>query len=149
MVGQPATAEDLFQQTWIRVIERIGSYDPNHRFDAWLFAVARNFAIDYLRRKPGFSLDVHDEDGETGADRLPAVGADPLAQVLEFERGSILAFAMEELPAIHCEVLTLRFEEGMKLEEIALVAGISLATVKSRIRRALEGLRTRVEETLR
>ena len=149
MVGDAATAEDLFQQTWIRVMEKIAGYDPRYRFDAWLFAVARNLAIDHLRRKPGFSLDAQDEDGEAPVDRLRAPGADALEQVLEFERGSIVAVAMEELPAIHREVLTLRFEEGMKLEEIALVAGIPLATVKSRMHRALEGLRTRVEKRLR
>jgi len=60
---------------------------------------------------------------------------------LDFERGAMLAACMHELPAIHREVLTLRFEEDMKLEEIAEMAGITLSTVKSRLRRALEGLR--------
>jgi RNA polymerase sigma-70 factor (ECF subfamily) len=148
MVREPAAAEDLFQQTWIRVMEKISSYDSRHRFDGWLFAVARNLAIDHLRRKPGFSLDAAEDDGEAPVDRLRAAGADPLEQVLEFERGSIVAAAMEELPAIHREVLTLRFEEGMRLEEIAEVAGIPLSTVKSRLHRALEGLRVRVEERM-
>jgi RNA polymerase sigma-70 factor (ECF subfamily) len=66
---------------------------------------------------------------------------DALEQLLDFERGAMLAACMHELPAIHREVLTLRFEEDMKLEEIAEVAGIPLSTVKSRLRRALEGLR--------
>ena len=55
---------------------------------------------------------------------------------------------MHELPAIHREVLTLRFEEDMKLEEIAEVAGIPLSTVKSRLRRALEGLRGAMQARL-
>ena len=75
-------------------------------------------------------------------------GPDPLEAVLEFERGSILAAALADLPAIHREVLTLRFEEEMKLEQIAEVAGIPLSTVKSRLSRALEGLRLRVETDL-
>ena len=53
--------------------------------------------------------------------------------------------AIGELPAIHREVLTLRFEEDMKLEQIAEVAGVPLSTVKSRLHRALESLRTRIE----
>ena len=69
--------------------------------------------------------------------------------MLEFERGAILAVALGELPAIHREVLTLRFEEGMKLEQIAEVANIPLSTVKSRLSRALESLRRRVESSLR
>ena len=149
MVREPATAEDLFQQTWVRVMEKIASYDARHRFDGWLFAVARNLAIDHLRRKPGFSLDTAEDDGEAPVDRLQGPGADPLEKVLEMERGAMVAAAMEELPAIHREVLTLRFEEDMKLEEIAQVAGIPLSTVKSRLHRALESLRVRVEERLR
>src|SRR5260370_31649768 len=50
LVRQPATAEDLFQQTWLRVMERIGSFNPQHSFEGWLFAIAHNLAIDFLRR---------------------------------------------------------------------------------------------------
>jgi RNA polymerase sigma-70 factor (ECF subfamily) len=148
MVREPATAEDLFQQTWVRVMEKISTYNVRHRFDGWLFSIARNLAIDHLRRKTGFSLDAVEEGGEAPVARLQAAGADPLDQVLDFERGSMVAAAMEELPAIHREVLTLRFEEDMRLEEIAQVAGIPLSTVKSRLHRALEGLRVRVEERM-
>ena len=148
LVRDPATAEDLFQQTWIRVMERISSYNAKYSFDAWLFSVARNLAIDHLRRKQGVSLDTQDEDGDAPLDRLRSGGADPLGQVLEFERGAIVAAAMAELPAIHREVLTLRFEEDMKLEEIAEVVGIPISTVKSRLFRAIEGLRQRVEGRL-
>jgi RNA polymerase sigma-70 factor (ECF subfamily) len=57
----------------------------------------------------------------------------------------VLAAAVARLPMIHREILTLRFEEDMKLEEIAEVAGIPLSTVKSRLGRALESLRGRLE----
>ena len=78
---------------------------------------------------------------------IPAPGASapgagmPAGAARDFERGAMLAACMQELPAIHREVLTLRFEEDMQLEQIAEVAGIPLSTVKSRLRRALEGLR--------
>ena len=49
-VRQPAEAEDLFQQTWLRVVEKIRSFDASRNFDAWLFTLARNLAIDHLRR---------------------------------------------------------------------------------------------------
>ncbi len=148
MVGEPALAEDLFQQTWVRVIEKISSYNARYNFDSWLFAIARNLAIDHLRRKRGFSLDVRDEQGEAPVERMAMPGPDPLKEVLDFERGSILATALGELPAIHREVLVLRFEEEMKLEQIAEVAGVPLSTVKSRLHRALAGLRRRVAEQL-
>ena len=145
MVGDPATAEDLFQQTWIRLMEKIGSYDARRNFEAWLFAIARNLAIDHLRRRRAISLDELDDSGQAPMERLVAYDRDVLSQLLDFERGALLAAALRELPAIHREVLTLRFEEEMKLEQIAEVAGVPLATVKSRLHRALENLRTRIE----
>ena len=68
-----------------------------------------------------------------------------LERLLEFERGTLLASTIQELPAIHREVLTLRFEEDMKLEQIAEVVGIPISTVKSRLHRALESLRRGIE----
>src|SRR5262245_38329388 len=141
-----ATAEDLFQQTWLRVMEKIGRYDAARRFDVWLFAVARNLAIDYFRaRHFTESLDETKESGSTQGERFFPAGQNALGILLESERGTMLAECMLELPAIHREVLTLRFEEGMKLEEIAEVARIPISTVKSRLSRALEGLRKHVE----
>jgi len=145
MVEDPAMAEDLFQQTWIRLLEKIGSYDARRNFEAWLFAIARNLAIDQLRRGRGISLDEADDSGQAPVERLAAGGRDALTQLLDFERGALLAAAIGELPAIHREVLTLRFEEEMKLEQISEVAGVPLSTVKSRLHRALESLRTRLE----
>ena len=141
IVQDPAEAEDVFQQTWLRVMQKLGTYDARNRFETWLFAVARNLAIDHLRRKRGVSLDDPGDSGQAPVERLAAAGQDPLERLLEFERGAMLAAAMAELPPIHREVLALRFEEEMKLEQIAEVAGIPLSTVKSRLHRALEGLR--------
>jgi RNA polymerase sigma-70 factor (ECF subfamily) len=145
LVQDSATAEDLFQQTWVRMIEKIGSYDSRRNFEAWLFAIARNLAIDHLRRRREVSLDVADDSGHAPVDRLISDARDVLDQLLEFERGTLLASTIQELPAIHREVLTLRFEEDMKLEQIAEVVGIPISTVKSRLHRALESLRRRIE----
>ena len=145
MVQDPATAEDLFQLTWIRLMEKIGSYDTRRNFEAWLFAIARNLAIDYLRRRRPISLDEPDESGQAMVDRLTEGRRDALERLLDFERAALLAATIAEMPAIHREVLALRFEEEMKLEQIAEVAGIPLSTVKSRLHRALESLRARIE----
>jgi RNA polymerase sigma-70 factor (ECF subfamily) len=135
----------LFQLTWLRVMEKIGRFDSRRNFTPWLFAVARNLAIDHLRRRREVSLDIPEETGTSTGERIPATGLDPLEQLLEFERGAILASAIGELPVIHREVLTLRFEEEMKLEEIAQVSAIPLSTVKSRLLRAMESLRRRLQ----
>ena len=57
LVRQPADADDLFQQTWLRVAEKIRSFDTSRNFDAWLFTLARNLAFDHLRRARPSSLD--------------------------------------------------------------------------------------------
>lgn len=141
LVREPAAADDLFQQTWLRVMEKIGRYDASRNFEAWLFSVAHNLAIDFWRGKRGESLDDAGDTGEAPGQRLRAGEPDALERLLDFERGAMLAACIHGLPAIHREVLTLRFEEDMKLEEIAEVAGIPLSTVKSRLRRGLEGVR--------
>src|SRR2546427_4091319 len=64
LAGNRALAEDLFQEAWIRVLERGHQYDGKHEFSTWLYAVARNLTIDYLRKKSPVSLDgmMEDED---------------------------------------------------------------------------------------
>jgi len=132
LVREPASAEDLYQQTWLQVVRKIGSYDARARFDTWLFAIAHNAAMDFLRRKTGESLE-----------EAPAATPDALSQAIAAERTARLETALAGLPAMYREALTLRFEEGMKLEEIAHVMRVPLPTAKSRVQRGLEMLRLR------
>ena len=150
VVRQPAEAEDLFQSTWIRVAERIGQYDPNRSFEAWLFTLARNLAIDHLRRIRPESLDepLGDSDAgavETGMSRLRSSEPGAYERVASQERSSRIGESLDALPVVQREVLTLRFEEEMKLEEIAEVLNVPLSTVKTRLRRALDRLRVTME----
>ncbi len=141
MVSQPSTAEDLFQQTWLRVMERIRHYDPQRSFEGWLFAVAHNLAIDYLRRRRPESLDGPVFSGN--AESVQARSADPgtLDRILSRERADWIVEAVADLPASFREVITLRFEEEMKIEEIAAVLKLPTGTVKTRLHRALKALR--------
>jgi RNA polymerase sigma-70 factor (ECF subfamily) len=144
LVRDSADAEDLFQQTWIRVAEQIRRYDSSRNFDAWLFTLARNLAIDHLRRRRPESLDVPPPGNSEGAapiTQLVSSERPALDTVLERERGSRLADCVVELPVIYREILSLRFEEEMKLEEMAVVLNAPLSTVKTRLRRGLESLR--------
>jgi RNA polymerase sigma-70 factor (ECF subfamily) len=146
LVRQPATAEDLFQQTWLRVIERIQSYNPQHSFEGWLFALAHNLAIDFLRRYQPESLDDPLPSGDSRAETISGTGPGALEQLLARERAGWMADCVAELPLVFREVLTLRFEEEMRLEEIAAVLRLPLGTVKTRLHRALKHLRRAVEE---
>jgi RNA polymerase sigma-70 factor (ECF subfamily) len=149
LVRQPADAEDLFQQTWLRVAERIRTFDSSRNFDAWLFTIARNLAFDHLRRRRPSSLDQPVSDGspdDTMASRLMSGDPGPFDLLLARELARHLDVALEKLPLSYREVLSLRFEEEMKLEEIAIVLGAPLSTVKSRLSRSLEQLREMLEQ---
>jgi len=148
LVRNQAEAEDLFQQTWVRVAEKIRRYDPSRNFEPWLFALARNLAIDHLRRVRPESLDEpigNGESAETAAARIPSGQRPVTDEILQRERRSRLGQALETLPVSYREVLTLRFEEEMKLEEIAEVMGTPLSTVKTRLRRALGMMKLELE----
>lgn len=139
LVREPSAADDLFQQTWLHAARQIHRYDPRRSFDTWLFAIAHNAAMDLLRRRTGESLDDPDRGPEWAA-----VQPDALAALITTEKSAILAAEMAGLPAVYREALTLRFEEGMKIEEIAEVTHAPLSTVKSRVQRGLECLRQNI-----
>jgi RNA polymerase sigma-70 factor (ECF subfamily) len=141
LTANAAAAEDLFQETWLKVITRIHGYDERRAFEPWLFSVARNLAIDHLRRRSPESLDEPSAGGETRASRLSADEPGSLHRLLQRERQGFLEKKLEELPAVYREALCLRFEEEMTFEEIAEVLSAPLSTVKSRVQRALSMLR--------
>jgi RNA polymerase sigma-70 factor (ECF subfamily) len=132
--GNSASAEDLFQQTWLKVLTGIHRYDERRPFEPWLFSVARNLAIDHLRKVSPESLD---EPGEALISESPS----HLDQLIDRERRGLLERKVHELPAIYREAITLRFEEEMSFEEMALVLEAPLSTVKSRVQRAVATLR--------
>jgi len=148
MVHDAATAEDLFQQTWLRVAENAQRFDESRPLEPWLFSIARNAAIDYLRRAHPESLDEPLPSGATRAEMIPGAQPSAVEVMMGRQRSSRLAEALGELTPIYCEVVTLRFEEEMKLEEIAEVLEIPLSTVKTRLRRALDALRAKLEHRL-
>ena len=143
--GNRELAEDLFQETWIRVLERGHQYDGKHEFSTWLYAVARNLTIDYLRTKRPFSLDGLMEDEE----HAPLEPADPRPMAWEVvqrhEQAERISAALVSIPAEYRETVVLRFQEGLALDEIATITGTKLGTVKSRLYRGLNMLMSRLK----
>jgi RNA polymerase sigma-70 factor (ECF subfamily) len=144
LTGDPVSAEDLFQQTWLKVITRIHRYDERRPFEPWLFAVARNLALDHLKRVAPESLDEPSATGEPRIDALRAAEPGHLERLLDGERRSLLERRLSELPVVYREALSLRFEEEMTFEEMAEVLSAPLSTVKSRVQRGLALLRKRM-----
>ena len=145
LAGNRELAEDLFQETWIRVLERGHQYDGKHEFSTWLYAVARNLTIDYLRKKSPLSLDGLMEDEE----HAPLEPADTRPRawevVQQHEQAERISAALISIPAEYRETVVLRFQEGLALEEIAAVTGAPLGTVKSRLYRGLNMLMSRLK----
>jgi RNA polymerase sigma-70 factor, ECF subfamily len=142
ITGNQERAEDFFQETWIRVLERGHQYDGRYKFESWLFTIARNLVIDWERHKKTQSLDaLTDPDEGTPMEFAAQDDASPLNLVLLGERGARIRASLGQLPAIYREVLLLRFQEDMKLEDVSRVLAIPLSSVKSRLYRALNALK--------
>jgi RNA polymerase sigma-70 factor (ECF subfamily) len=135
-------AEDFFQETWIRVLERGHQYDGKSKFEGWLFAIARHLVIDWQRQKKMQSLDSLMEP-EQGAplELVNESEPSPLSQVLSQEQEEAMQNSLGQIAAIYREVLVLRFHEELQIEEIAAVMSTPASTVKSRLYRGLEALR--------
>lgn len=135
-------AEDLFQETWIRVLVRGSQFNGRSRFDTWLFTIARNLVIDLSRKRTMASLDEMSEAGES--DRPFEVADDEPSPFQQFQTGEDRAEVHQVLVGLEAnsrEVLVLRFYEELSLEEIAGITRAPLSTVKSRLYRGLASIK--------
>lgn len=140
-------AEDFFQETWIRVLERGHQYDGKSKFEGWLFAIARHLVIDWQRQKKMQSLDsLMDPEHGAPLEVVNESEPSPLSQVLSLEQEAVMQNSLGQIAAIYREVLVLRFQEEMQIEEIAAVMSTPMSTVKSRLYRGLAALRMTLPE---
>jgi RNA polymerase sigma-70 factor (ECF subfamily) len=145
LTNRRETAEDLFQEVWIRVLRRGSQYNGKARFDTWIFTIARNLVIDLSRKRTMASLDEMCEGGEDERPfEIAKEGPSPLEQFQGRENAAELATVLLTLEPSYREVLTLRFHEEMSLEEIAAVTRAPLSTVKSRLYRGLASLKPKL-----
>lgn len=140
LTASPILAEDLFQETWLRVLERGRQYKPEYRFESWLFTIARNLFLDRVRRKPEVGLGALGGEDEGAFDLADPSTPSPYDSYRRMEESQGLQRALMGLSAVYREVLVLRFQEDLQLEEIAAVTGAPLPTVKSRLYRGLAAL---------
>jgi len=146
LTGRRDYAEDLAQETWIRVLQRGSQYNGRQRFDPWLFAIARNLAIDYLRKKQKAEQTASlPEDGDEIL-LVSSSGPSPFEAAARSEDAMRLAGQLQILPPLYREALLLRFQEDLSLAEIAQVLGAPVTTVTSRIYRGLAALKSAFEE---
>ena len=146
LIGRRDYAEDLAQETWIRVLQRGSQYNGRQRFDPWLFAIARNLAIDYLRKKGKAVQTASLPDDGDEILLVSSSGPSPFEAAARSQDAIRLAGQLQILSPLYREALLLRFQEDLSLAEIAQVLGAPVTTVTSRIYRGLAALRSAFEE---
>ncbi len=154
-IRMPAAAEDLTQDVFVRVVQNASEFRHSSRFSTWIYAIARNLAIDHIRK---MSLRKHPsldhptpQDGADGptlgertADRHPSATVD--RAVISNELSFRIQSAVEELPDDQREVFLLREVGNVPFKDIADMVGVSENTIKSRMRYALERLQKALAE---
>jgi RNA polymerase sigma factor (sigma-70 family) len=141
IVRDNSIVDDLVQETFLKAFNNIQSYDTSYAFSTWLYRIATNHSIDYLRKKKlkTLSIDqpVQTRDGEMAID-LPDESAQSDARVIGKERSNLLKHAIETLPERYRVIIELRHMEEKSYEEIAQILELPLGTVKAHIFRARE-----------
>src|SRR5882762_4708731 len=139
-VGNKDTAEELFQDLWMRVVNSRGRYEVRAKFTSWVYAIAHNRLMDFYRANSRASFLSH-EESESVLEDLPAV---EIAADLRLDRKRAverLLAALGELPDAQREAFLLQQESELSVEEIAAATGVSRETAKSRLRYAVAKLR--------
>jgi RNA polymerase sigma-70 factor (ECF subfamily) len=149
--GQAATADELHQELWLKVIGARERYEAHAKFSTWLYTLARHRMIDHWRARDGASLaSLGDEEILTEAEaslaRLRDGSNDPLVASIDAEARRRLLAALADVPTLQRDAFLLHIECGLSLEEIAGLTAASAETVKSRLRYAYRRLRAALED---
>ncbi|MFN7018072.1 MAG: sigma-70 family RNA polymerase sigma factor [Fimbriimonadales bacterium] len=155
MVGNPADAEDLLQEVFLRAYQGLPNFDGRASLSTWLYRIATNLCIDYQRRRARRVQTVsylagEDEDGETSEWEFPDMQTpDPMESALNQELQQVVEQAISLLSPKLRTVLLLYDVEDLSYEEIARVLNIPIGTVKSRLNHARGQIQKHVEAYLR
>jgi RNA polymerase sigma-70 factor (ECF subfamily) len=144
MLGDPALAEDIAQETFIKAWRHLKRYNPEHPFHAWLYRIAVNTSLDAGRRESSRRrreiVDLDPGDLSASPEATPETAAERRERALEVKR-AVLA-----LPEASRSALILREYEGLSYAEISAALGIPVGTVMSRLNYARQQLRTSLAE---
>lgn len=149
MLGNRQEAEDIVQETFLRVYKNLDRYDETQKFSTWIYRIGTNLCIDHMRkRKASYSLDADFGEGEgtDGYSMLPSDEKTPESQVILSETQMRIRKAIDMLPETYKSVVVLRYLHDMSLQEIGDVLQMPVTTVKTRVHRGREYLRKRLEK---
>lgn len=152
MVRDRELAEDLSQETFVKVLNALDRYRPEYKFSSWVFKIANNAAIDHLRRKELDTLSLEGGPDATTPERVEATALQlgdntesPLDELEARELGSTIERAIGKLRPEYRSCIILRHVEGRPYDEIAVMLELPLGTVKTYIHRARAELRENLD----
>ncbi len=135
---------DIIQETFVNASRHLDSLRDDDKFGSWLFGIARQKCIHHWRQT---GRDERVFDSDPPSDEMPGSnGENPGAFLVKRERENEFLAALEQLPVVHREAVTLHFLEEFPLDEIASLTGVPVGTVKSRLHHAKKKLRELLEE---
>jgi len=140
MVRNRAVAEELAQEAFLRVYRARASYGREAKFSTWMWTIARNLAIDHLRKKTETLLDPHQQEGSHRIEEIESPLSNAEVMLIRNSRQEQVEKCLSKLTHAQREVLTLRTLSELNYDEIAATMKTTLASVKSLIFRAKEAL---------
>ncbi len=136
-----AEAEDITQEAFVKLWKNFKKYRPEHRFKSWLFVIAKNTALDHLKKKrPAAFSDLETEEFRF-EDLADDKALSPLALIEKREKEKAVSQTLDRLAPAYRSVMDLHYKEGRNLREAAEILKEPLNTVKSKHRRALQLLK--------
>ena len=154
MIRDREQAEDLAQETFVRVFNNIGRYDPAYKFSSWIFKIATNLTIDWMRKKEPVTVSIDGSRYAVTADEIEAStitvesrDENPEELLLARELGSEIEEAIGKLRPEYRQAILLRHIEDRAYEEIATIMALPLGTVKTYIHRGRKELQELLAHT--
>lgn len=141
LVSDAETAQDLAQESFVKIFNALNQFDPNYRFSSWMFRVVKNHCYDYLRKSklPQVSLN-DDRDDDSRPLQIADTKPTPDQSVFRSERRELIMQAINKLPPDSRTVIILRHMHDKTYDEMANILGEPVGTVKARVHRARKKL---------
>jgi RNA polymerase sigma factor (sigma-70 family) len=149
MVRRAEDAEDVTQETFVRMFRALDRYDPNRPFAAWLLTIASRLCIDHIRRKRINPISLFQQSSDSDDEYMIEVedpGLKPDETAIHAQEETMATQLIDSLPEHYRIVVMLRHQQDLSYEEIAEALELPLGTVKARIHRAREILKTRIQD---
>lgn len=148
MVGFTEDANDLTQEAFTKAFHKLPSYEPRYAFSTWLFKIATNNCIDFIRKKRLVTLSIdttikEDSDQEFSFN-LPSDAIDPEQGLMLAQRAKMMQALVGQLSSKYRQMIEMRFYQELSYDEIATELKIPLGTVKAQLFRAKEMLHTQL-----